>query len=215
MVKISASILAADFTQLGKEIKAIEPLVDMLHIDVMDGHFVPNFTMGPYVVECIRKTTKLPMDVHLMIEHPEQYIASFAKAGASMVSFHPNATKDIAGCIALAKKLKLKVGLAINPDISVKVLDPYLSQIDYVLIMSVYAGFAGQSFIPDVLDKIKQIRKRSPKLTIEIDGGINDKTASLARVAGATILVSASYLFGSKDKKAAVALLRGGNHVAV
>lgn len=209
MVKIAPSILSADFGMLNKEIAEIEPHSDLLHIDVMDGHFVPNITLGPVVVKHIK--TKLKRDVHLMISDPVRYAPEFSKY-CDMISFHAELFEDnpvgLKKAITDIKKLGVKVGLVLNPDKSIEIIKPVLDMTDFVLIMSVYAGFGGQDFIPDVLDKIKELRKLGYQKDIEVDGGINERTAKDAREAGATILVAGSYIFKSKDRKAAIESLR-------
>jgi ribulose-phosphate 3-epimerase len=209
-IKIAPSILSADFGRLNDEIKEVEQYSDLLHIDIMDGHFVPNLTIGPVVVKSIN--TKLPLDVHLMITDPIKYAPMFAEY-AKMISFHAELFEDDPkGLVQAIKKIKslgVKVGLTLNPDKPVSIIIPVLDISDYVLIMSVYAGFPGQKFIPEVLEKIKDLRKKyGYKKDIEIDGGINAETAKLAIKAGATIIVAGSYIFGSKDRKKAIEAIR-------
>ena len=199
-IKISPSILSADFSQLGNEIKRLEEGgADMIHIDVMDGHFVPNLTMGPSVIKALRKCTKLPFDVHLMISPVHKYIQDYADAGADIITIHPEATDNLKASIHHIKKLKKKVGVSLNPETKINIVTDFLNDIDLVLIMSVHPGFGGQTFMPKVLDKIKELKnlKDTKKLEfdIEIDGGINFENCTLAKQAGANVLVSGSTVF--------------------
>lgn len=209
-IKIAPSILSADFSQLAKDIDKVRN-ADMLHIDVMDGHFVNNITIGPVVVDSIKEKARklgLSLDVHLMIEKPEKYLEQFAKAGAKIITFHPVASKNPKATIAKIKKLGCKAGISINPDKPLSVLKPYLKDADMVLIMSVYAGFSGQKFMPGVLKKVRALRKLGFKKDIEIDGGINDDTVKQAAKAGANVFVAGSYVFGNKNSGKVVELLR-------
>jgi len=199
-IKISPSILSADFSILGNEIKKLEDGgADMIHIDVMDGHFVPNLTFGPPVIEKIRKCTNLPFDVHLMISPVEKYIKDYASAGADIITIHPETTDDLSRTIEEIKSYSKKVGVSLNPKTSAKIIEDLLNKIDLILIMSVNPGFAGQKFMPEVLDKVKFLRSKIDKekldIDIEIDGGIDFKTAPLAIQAGANILVSGTTIF--------------------
>ena len=199
-IKISPSILSADFSQLGQEIKRLEEGgADMIHVDVMDGHFVPNLTIGPDVIKKIRPLTKKIFDVHLMISPVDIFIKSFAEAGADIITFHPEATDDVAQTIELIKKEGKKVGVSLKPNSKIELIENHLKNIDLVLIMSVEPGFSGQEFMPEVLPKIKKIKElinnKNLKVDIEIDGGINFKNCNKAKEAGANILVSGSTIF--------------------
>ena len=199
-IQISPSILSADFSQLGKEIKRLEDGgADLIHVDVMDGHFVPNITMGPPVIKSLREYTKLPFDVHLMISPVHKYIKNFADAGSDIITIHPEATDDIKKSINLINELNKKVGISLNPNTEIEIIKKYLGEIDLILIMSVYPGFGGQKFIPDVMNKIKmlnQIRKeKNFEFKIEVDGGINFSNSKNVINAGADILVSGTTIF--------------------
>ena len=199
-IQISPSILSADFSQLGKEIKRLEESgADMIHVDVMDGHFVPNLTIGPPVIKTLRKYTSLPFDVHLMIDPVHKYIKDYSDAGADIITFHPEATENISETINLIKSLNKKVGISLNPNTEIKAAEDHLDKVYLILIMSVYPGFGGQKFISDVVQKIKdldQIRnERKLNFKIEIDGGINFETSKVAIEAGVDILVSGTTVF--------------------
>ena len=203
-IQISPSILSADFSQLGKEIKRLEEGgADMIHVDVMDGHFVPNLTMGPPVIKDLRKYTKLPFDVHLMIKPVHKYIKDYAIAGADIITIHPEATEDLKESIKLIKDLGKKVGISLNPETKIDVIEGLLEEINLILIMSVHPGFGGQKFMPEVLDKIKKLKnfkdKKELNFDIEIDGGINFDTSKLAIEAGANILVSGTTVFKNNN----------------
>ena len=199
-IKISPSILSADFSQLGNEIKKLEEGgADMIHVDVMDGHFVPNLTIGPPVIKNLRNSTKLPFDVHLMISPVHKYIEDYSKAGADIITIHPEATDNLIDSINLIKKLNKKVGVSLNPNTKLDIIDKVLDKIDLVLIMSVFPGFGGQKFMPEVIEKIKSLKKlkeeRKLNLDIEVDGGINFENNKIVIQAGANILVSGTTIF--------------------
>ena len=204
-IKISPSILSADFSILGDEIKSLEKAgADLIHVDVMDGHFVPNITMGPPIIKMVRKCTKLPFDVHLMISPVEKYIKAFADAGADIITIHPEATDNLKKAVDAIKSLGKKAGVSLNPKTPISALINVINELDLVLIMSVNPGFAGQSFMSEVLPKVTELRKmindKKLKIDIEIDGGINFETAPLAVKAGANILVSGTTIFSGSLK---------------
>ena len=219
-IKIAPSILSADFRRLADEIKKVETAgADLIHIDVMDGHFVPNITIGPLVVKACRAATKLPLDVHLMIEDPDRYIPDFAKAGADIITIHVEAVKNLEADIELIRQNNVKPGVVVNPGTPVESIFHVLDKVDMVLLMSVNPGFAGQKFMPVVLEKIRKLKTHitnSPHLSvgnnkppdIEVDGGINLETAKEVVKAGANILVAGSAIFGDKDYKAIISQLK-------
>jgi len=203
-IQISPSILSADFSQLGNEIKKLEEGgADLIHVDVMDGHFVPNLTIGPPVIKNLRKYTNLPFDVHLMISPVHEYIENYANAGADIITIHPEATENLKESISLIKKFGKKVGVSLNPKTEIKTLIDEIDNIDLVLVMSVNPGFGGQKFMPEVLDKIKELKRIKDKnqyhFDIEVDGGINFSNSKIVLEAGADILVSGTTVFKEND----------------
>ena len=203
-IQISPSILSADFSQLGNEIKRLEEGgADMIHVDVMDGHFVPNLTIGPPVIKALRNYTKLPFDVHLMIKPVHKYIKSYAEAGANIITIHPEATDNLKDSIKHIKELGKKVGVSLNPDTKTDIIKKNLPEIDLILIMSVHPGFGGQKFIPEVLSKIEELKdiklKENLKFDIEVDGGIDFNNSKLVVKAGANILVSGTTIFKNNN----------------
>ena len=213
MIKIAPSILSADFAKLGEEIKEVEQGgADWIHVDVMDGHFVPNITIGPLIVEAIRPVTSLPLDVHLMIEEPDRYIEQFAKAGADYITVHAEACRHLHRTIQLIRSFGVKPGVVLNPHTPVETIQHVLEDIDLVLFMTVNPGFGGQKFISSVVPKVKQlsdiVKERNLSLEIEIDGGITSETIGLCVEAGATVFVAGSAVYNQKDRAAAIQKIR-------
>ena len=213
MIKISPSILSADFSRLGEDVQAVDRAgADYIHIDVMDGHFVPNITIGPLVVEALRKVTAKPLDVHLMIENPDLYIADFARAGADIITVHQEAVPHLHRTVQLLKSLSKKAGVSLNPATPVETLDIILDELDLVLIMSVNPGFGGQSFIPSALDKIRALRQRITErglsTELEVDGGVKIDNIREVVAAGADVLVAGSAVFNTENYAATMTALR-------
>ncbi len=213
MTKIAPSILSANFAKLGEEIKEVEQAgADYIHVDVMDGHFVPNITIGPLIVEAIKPVTNLPLDVHLMIENPDQYIPTFAEKGASIITVHQEACPHLHRTIQLIKDMNVQAGVVINPATPIEMITEILSYVDLVLIMTVNPGFGGQSFIHEMIPKVKTIaelrEQNNYQYEIEIDGGVNIETAKLCTDAGADVLVAGSAIFNESDRKKAIEDLR-------
>ncbi|MDF9842912.1 MULTISPECIES: ribulose-phosphate 3-epimerase [unclassified Paenibacillus] len=221
MILLAPSILSADFAALGAEVAVAEASGgDWIHVDVMDGHFVPNITLGPPIVKAVKAHTSLPLDVHLMIEHPERYIADFAAAGASVITVHAEACVHLHRVIHQIKELGLMAGVAINPATPASAVREVLEDVDMVLVMTVNPGFGGQAFIPNTLRKIRQIREwaaeiNHPNLRIEVDGGIAEATAGLVAEAGADVLVAGNAVFGRPDRAAAIQAIREAAEAAL
>ncbi|MFB1098501.1 ribulose-phosphate 3-epimerase [Terribacillus sp. JSM ZJ617] len=213
MTKIAPSILSADFANLANEIRDVEKGgADYIHVDVMDGHFVPNITIGPLIVEAIRPVTKLPLDVHLMIENPDRYIGEFVKAGADIITVHQEACIHLHRTIMMIKEQGIRAGVVLNPSTPVSLIEEMLPELDMVLLMTVNPGFGGQRFIPSVLKKVEELSKLREALEldfeIEIDGGVNIETAGLCTDAGADVLVAGSAVYNQEDRTAAIAAIR-------
>lgn len=213
MTKIAPSILSADFANLANEIRDVEKGgADYIHVDVMDGHFVPNITIGPLIVEAIRPVTKLPLDVHLMIENPDRYIEEFVKAGADIITVHQEACIHLHRTIMMIKEQGVRAGVVLNPATPVSLIEEMLPELDMVLLMTVNPGFGGQRFIPSVLKKVEELSKLREALEldfeIEIDGGVNIETAGLCTDAGADVLVAGSAVYNQEDRAAAIAAIR-------
>ncbi len=212
-VCIAPSILSADFSKLGEEIQAIDKAgADYIHVDVMDGHFVPNITIGPAVIESIRGISEKPFDVHLMIESVDNFVEAFVKAGADIITFHPEASNDSHKTINLIKSMDKKVGIALSPDTSEDILNDFINDIDLILVMTVNPGYGGQKFMPltDKIKKVKEIIDKSDRdIDLEVDGGVNFKTAQQVIDAGANILVAGTAVFGNSDYEKAIKSLRG------
>jgi len=215
-IKVSPSILASDFSKLGDEVAALAKAgADYIHVDVMDGHFVPNISMGPSIVKSVRNKTSIPFDVHLMIDPIEPYIDDFIKAGADIISIHPEANDNIEKCIDKIKSNNVKAGLAINPDTNWEVVIPFLDKLDIIVVMSVHPGFGGQKFIPSALEKLKLLRKKidetHPHIELEIDGGVNFDNIESILKAGANVIVAGTTTFTGGEKEYAnnISKLRG------
>ncbi len=207
---VAPSILSSDFSKLGEEIRKLENNgADWIHVDVMDGHFVPNLTIGAPVVKALKKVATIPLDVHLMIDNPEKYISDFAKAGSDIITFHYEAAEDnVSEIIKRIKSYGIKAGISIKPKTSPADIKKYIQEVDLVLIMTVEPGFGGQKFMPDCAEKIKDVRKYSDSVIIEIDGGINAETAEVCRKYGANALVAGNYIYTAVDMKEAITSLR-------
>ncbi|OES43654.1 ribulose-phosphate 3-epimerase [Domibacillus iocasae] len=213
MIKIAPSILSADFARLGEEVKDVENGgADYIHVDVMDGHFVPNITIGPLIVEAIRPVTALPLDVHLMVSNPDRYIEAFAKAGADIITVHAEACPHLHRTIQLIRSFGVKAGVVLNPSTPADVLQYVIRDIDMVLLMTVNPGFGGQSFIEAVVPKIRRVREMIVEagvvVDIEVDGGVNAETAKICAEAGANVLVAGSAIYNEKDRGAAIQAIR-------
>lgn len=220
MIKIAPSILAADFSKLGEEVKEVEQAgADLIHIDVMDGHFVPNITFGPLAVDAVRPLTKLPLDVHLMIENPDQYIEQFANAGADYITVHVEACPHLHRTLQLIRSFDVKSGVVLNPHTPVESILHVLEEVDMVLFMTVNPGFGGQKFIHSVLPKVKQlaaiIQERNLAIDIEIDGGVDKETIIPCVEAGATVLVAGSAIYGKEDRTAALQEIKAAGEGAL
>lgn len=214
MLKIASSILAADFSKLAEEVKCVDQLgADYIHIDVMDGHFVPNITLGPGIVKCLRPHTTLPFDVHLMIEQPDQYIKEFVDAGADIITVHVEACRHLHRTLQLIKQYGIQCGVVLNPHTPLEMIKHVLKDVDWILIMSVNPGFGGQSFIPDSLNKIEVLNRWRQELgyhyVIEVDGGVNEETARLCESAGADVVVAGSAVFNASDRRQAIQQIKG------
>lgn len=214
MLKIAPSILAADFSKLAEEVKCVDSLgADYIHIDVMDGHFVPNITLGPGIVKCLRPHTELPFDVHLMIENPDQYIKDFKEAGADIITVHVEACRHLHRTLQLIKQYGMQCGVVLNPHTPLEMIKHVLQEVDWILIMSVNPGFGGQTFIPDALNKIATLnqwrKEQNLSYIIEVDGGVNEETARLCEEAGADVVVAGSAVFNAADRQSAIQKIKG------
>jgi ribulose-phosphate 3-epimerase len=208
-IKIAPSILSADFSRLGEEVRAVEEAgADQIHVDVMDGHFVPNLSMGPVVVEALRRVTRLPLDVHLMITDPEKYTPAFLKAGASHITFHVEAHPDPPRLAAFIRERGVGAGISLNPGTPAASVLPLVEHFDLILVMTVHPGFGGQSFLGENLEKVRAVRAVAGAVDIQVDGGIDRNTAVLAREAGANVFVAGNAIFGAPDPRVALAAIR-------
>ena len=214
MLKIAPAILAADFSKLAEEVKCVDSLgADYIHIDVMDGHFVPNITLGPGIVKCLRPHTNLPFDVHLMIENPDQYIKEFKDAGADIITVHVEACRHLHRTLQLIKQYDMQCGVVLNPHTPLEMIKHVLHDVDWILIMSVNPGFGGQAFIPDALSKVATLnqwrQEQNLSYIIEVDGGVNEETARLCETAGADVVVAGSAVFNAADRALAIQKIKG------
>ena len=214
MLKIAPSILAADFSKLAEEVKCVDSLgADYIHIDVMDGHFVPNITLGPGIVKCLRPHTELPFDVHLMIENPDQYIKDFKEAGADIITVHVEACRHLHRTLQLIKQYEMQCGVVLNPHTPLEMIKHVLQEVDWILNMSVNTGLGGQTFIPDSLNKIATLnqwrQEQNLSYVIEVDGGVNEETARLCEEAGADVVVAGSAVFNAVDRQLAIQKIKG------
>ena len=214
MLKIAPSILAADFSKLAEEVKCVDSLgADYIHIDVMDGHFVPNITLGPGIVKCLRPHTELPFDVHLMIENPDQYIKDFKEAGADIITVHVEACRHLHRTLQLIKQYEMQCGVVLNPHTPLEMIKHVLQEVVWILIMSVNPGFGGQTFITDSLNKIATLnqwrQEQNLSYVIEVDGGVNEETARLCEEAGADVVVAGSAVFNAVDRQLAIQKIKG------
>ena len=214
MLKIAPSILAADFSKLAEEVKCVDSLgADYIHIDVMDGHFVPNITLGPGIVKCLRPHTNLPFDVHLMIENPDQYIKEFKDDGADIITVHVEACRHLHRTLQLIKQYDMQCGVVLNPHTPLEMIKHVLHDVDWILIMSVNPGFGGQAFIPDALSKVATLnqwrQEQNLSYIIEVDGGVNEETARLCETAGADVVVAGSAVFNAADRALAIQKIKG------